>query len=101
MRPASPAALNMDWLTDAACRNEDPELFFPLTSGGAAFDQIRWAKAVCRRCPVQKQCFTYAVETGQGAGIWGGSTEDERRQLRASRPRYRDRRAGRRGPPRR
>lgn len=102
MRPASPAALNMGWLTDAACREEDPELFFPLTSGEAAYEQIRGAKNVCRRCPVRELCLTYAVETGQSAGIWGGTTEEERRKLRANRhPRRRKKRAGRRGPPRR
>jgi len=31
---------------------------------------------------VQKDCLEWAMETGQDAGIWGGMTEDDRRQLR-------------------
>ena len=42
----------MDWRHDAACRDEDPELFFPIGNTGPALLQIEEAKQVCRRCPV-------------------------------------------------
>ena len=42
----------MDWRHRAACRDEDPELFFPIGNTGPALLQIEEAKAVCRRCPV-------------------------------------------------
>ena len=71
-----------DWRELAACRDEDPELFFPIGTGPAADAQAERAKAVCRRCPVLEQCLTYALSSGQDAGIWGGLTEDERRALR-------------------
>lgn len=71
-----------DWRELAACRDEDPELFFPIGTGPAAQAQVELAKAVCRRCPVLEQCLTYALSSGQDAGIWGGLTEDERRALR-------------------
>ena len=71
-----------DWREFAACREEDPELFFPIGTGPAADAQAERAKAVCRRCPVLEQCLTYALSSGQDAGIWGGLTEDERRALR-------------------
>ena len=41
----------MDWRHRALCRDEDPELFFPIGTTGPAVVQIEQAKAVCRRCP--------------------------------------------------
>ena len=70
------------WTDHAVCRSEDPDLFFPIGSGTAFTEQIDEAKAVCRICPVRPECFDYATTTAQ-QGIWGGTTEDERRQIRA------------------
>ncbi|HLI37900.1 MAG TPA: WhiB family transcriptional regulator [Streptosporangiaceae bacterium] len=71
------------WRSRAACRGEDPELFFPVgSSGPAALRQVAAAKAVCARCPVRDACLGFALSTGQDYGIWGGLTEDERRRLR-------------------
>ena len=41
-----------DWRAKAACRDKDPELFFPVGNTGAAYQQIEEAKAVCRTCKV-------------------------------------------------
>jgi WhiB family redox-sensing transcriptional regulator len=81
----------MDWRHDAICRDEDPELFFPVGTSGPALMQIAEAKTVCRRCPVTEQCLAWALESGQDAGVWGGMSEDERRALkrRGARPRAR------------
>lgn len=73
-----------DWRHRAACRDEDPELFFPVGNSGPALLQIADAKVVCRRCPVAKECLNWALESGQDAGVWGGMSEDERRALRRS-----------------
>lgn len=84
-RPAGRAALAWDergWRRHAACRGEDPELFFPVGSPGPVLEQIAAAKALCAKCPVRAACLRFALETGQGYGIWGGLTEDERRNLR-------------------
>lgn len=71
------------WRRRAACRDEDPELFFPVGSAGpAALAQIAEAKNICASCPVQQACRVFATATRQEYGIWGGLTEDERRQLR-------------------
>lgn len=70
-----------DWRHRAACRDEDPELFFPVGTSGPALMQIAEAKKVCRRCPVQKECLNYALETGQNDGVWGYMSEDQRRAL--------------------
>jgi len=72
----------MDWRQHAVCREEDPELFFPIGYTGPALRQTEEAKAVCRRCPVRSECLTWALESSQDAGVWGGLGEDERRALR-------------------
>lgn len=73
------------WVRQAACRDEDPELFFPLTPGGPALHEVARAKAVCARCEVRGECLRYALETGQSSGVWGGTTEMERRAFRQGR----------------
>ena len=81
----------MYWRHRAACREEDPELFFPIGNTGPALLQIEEAKAVCRRCPVREECLQWALETGQDAGVWGGLSEDERRALKRRNARARAR----------
>jgi WhiB family redox-sensing transcriptional regulator len=66
----------------AACRAAPPDLFFPVTAAGPAVTQVIAAKAICRGCPVRAECLSYAVQTSQGHGIWGGTTEEERRLAR-------------------
>ena len=81
----------MDWRHQSACRDEDPELFFPIGNTGPALTQIEEAKKVCNRCVVKDACLAWALESGQDAGVWGGLSEDERRALkrRAARNRAR------------
>ncbi len=79
-----------NWRDHAACRHEDPDLFFPIGTTGPAQVQSEQAKAVCARCPVREQCLEWALGADQIIGIWGGTTELERRALRRrarSRPR--------------
>ncbi len=71
-----------DWRNSAACRTEDPDLFFPIGTSGPALLQTEQAKAVCRRCPVREQCLQWALRTGQSIGVWGGTDEEERRALK-------------------
>jgi WhiB family transcriptional regulator, redox-sensing transcriptional regulator len=70
-----------DWRAEAACRDADPELFFPDGDIGSARAQVMRAKLICRSCPVSATCLSWALADGQEAGIWGGLTEDERRRL--------------------
>ena len=71
-----------NWRNRAACRTEDPDLFFPIGASGPALLQTEQAKAVCRRCPVREQCLQWALDTGQSIGVWGGTSETERRALK-------------------
>lgn len=85
---------SVDWMAHGACLREDPGLFFPIAAGGASLRQVEKGRAICRCCPVRVTCLSYAVETGQH-GIWGGTTDDERRAMReAVRQESHDRGAG-------
>lgn len=72
----------MDWRHKAICRDEDPELFFPVGNSGPALAQIADAKLVCVRCPVTAQCLSWALKAGEDVGVWGGQSEDERRAIK-------------------
>jgi WhiB family transcriptional regulator, redox-sensing transcriptional regulator len=73
----------LSWMSRGACRGEDPALFFPLSQSGSSMRQIERARAICRRCPVLTTCLRYAMDTHQ-EGIWGATTDDERRAMRQS-----------------
>jgi WhiB family transcriptional regulator, redox-sensing transcriptional regulator len=90
MRPEAALAVaagdrDTAWLHRAACRHVDPELFFPDSDVRPTRAQVEAAKKVCRRCPVRGTCLSRALDNGQEAGIWGGTTEEERRRLRRPR----------------
>jgi WhiB family redox-sensing transcriptional regulator len=70
------------WVKRSICRDEDPELFFPIGSSGPALIQTEQAKAVCRRCPVVESCLKWAISTGTTDGVWGGTDEYQRRRMR-------------------
>ena len=71
-----------DWRDKASCRTVDPDLFFPVGTTGIALVQIEHAKNVCNNCDVKTQCLDFALETNQESGVWGGTSEEERRKLR-------------------
>ena len=85
-RPQRPASSGSpDWRDHAACRDTDPELFFPVGNAGPALHQLDRAKQVCAGCPVRTPCLEWALASGQEAGVWGGTSEDERCALRRMR----------------
>lgn len=75
---------DLGWRYRSACRSSDPVLFFPVGSTGVALEEIRAAVALCQTCPVQQQCLDFALDTNQEFGIWGGTSEEERRRLRTT-----------------
>ena len=76
------ASRDFAWRDRAACKDSHPELFFPIGSSGDALEEIDSAKAICRSCPVRRDCLAFAIETNQESGVWGGMSEEERRKLR-------------------
>lgn len=69
-----------EWITQAHCRNIDPEELF--VRGAAQ----RKAVAICRHCPVVLQCRADALDNNVEFGIWGGMTERQRRALLRKHP---------------
>jgi WhiB family redox-sensing transcriptional regulator len=70
-----------DWQNQAECRFEDPELFFPTGSISEARLQTADAKAVCGRCMARSSCLEWALATGQTAGVWGGKSPRQRKEM--------------------
>jgi WhiB family redox-sensing transcriptional regulator len=70
-----------DWRSRGACLSADPELFFPLSSAGSSVEQLNRAKSICSRCGVRAECLNFALSTQQLDGVWGGTSEDERRRI--------------------
>ena len=68
------------WNTMGHCRNGDPDRMFVT---GAAQQK---ARSICRNCPVLKQCLAMALTEKIKYGVWGGTTERERRAIRKARP---------------
>jgi WhiB family transcriptional regulator, redox-sensing transcriptional regulator len=83
---ASEALKRTRWREVAVCRDDDPELFFPVGNSGPALLQIEQARKVCRDCPAIGYCALFAFETGQDSGVWGGMSEDERRAHKRQNP---------------
>jgi len=72
--------LAAEWRAGAACSGFQHSLFFPTADTDIA--TIERARGICMNCAVSPECLEYALETNQRAGIWGGTTEDERRSVR-------------------
>lgn len=67
-----------DWTRYAACRQFDPEMFFPQAGKGKAGQEKMVIDAACSRCPVRKRCLDYALAyPGPLHGVWGGLTEKQ------------------------
>jgi WhiB family redox-sensing transcriptional regulator len=71
-----------DWRDNAACRDADPDLFFPIGTTGPALRQVQEAIRICQTCSIQPQCLAWALEQGVTDGVWGGTTVDQRRAIR-------------------
>ena len=67
-------------MEDAICAQTDPEAFFP-DKGGSTKE----AKRVCLSCSVRADCLEYALTHVERFGIWGGTSERERRKIEALR----------------
>lgn len=66
-----------DFYEKALCPQVDNDGFFP--DRGAS---PRAAKQVCLSCPVRAECLEYALENDERWGVWGGTSEAERRKMR-------------------
>ncbi|MCZ4588228.1 WhiB family transcriptional regulator [Rhodococcus opacus] len=78
-----------DWQLRARCRGMDINVFFPLDdeTRGDRLRRERVAKQICLGCPVLRECRSYAVASLEESGIWGATSEVDRRYLARSSPR--------------
>jgi WhiB family transcriptional regulator, redox-sensing transcriptional regulator len=67
------------WQERAACYGIDAEIFFPTTEEEAGL-----ALSYCGICSVKELCLAWALQNGERYGVWGGTTEQQRRRLNRS-----------------
>lgn len=64
------------WMADGKCRDLDPTIFFPNDGIG-----VQAAQRICAECPVRTPCLEYALANHVDHGVWGGTSERERRRI--------------------
>ena len=65
-----------EWMAQGRCRDLPPAVFFP--SDGVGVDA---ARRICEECPVKSPCLEYALKNHIDHGVWGGTSERERRRI--------------------
>lgn len=68
--------VDTDWMARGKCRDMDPTVFFPNDGIG-----VQMAQRICEDCPVKVVCLEYALTNRVDHGVWGGTSERERRRL--------------------
>ncbi|MFF5977151.1 WhiB family transcriptional regulator [Streptomyces sp. NPDC012769] len=76
---AGPA--DTSWREYGLCAQTDPELFWPEKGSSTAE-----ARKICTACEVRLECLEYAVTHGE-PGVWGGTSENQRKAIRKARRR--------------
>lgn len=77
----SSVAESLAWQADGLCASHPVDLWNSDTH------RIGEGQAICRRCPVKERCLAHALETPGCLGIWGATSERERRRMRRARAR--------------
>jgi WhiB family redox-sensing transcriptional regulator len=65
-----------DWRDQANCKHKT-SMMYPF---GEEY-QMAIAKYMCDNCPVRQECLLFALTNHIDDGVWGGTTENERRRL--------------------
>lgn len=68
--------MDTSWMEAAKCRTEPPSRFFPSDGVG-----VEIARRFCADCPVKEPCLEYALRNRIDHGVWGGTSERERRRI--------------------
>jgi WhiB family redox-sensing transcriptional regulator len=68
------------WMAEGNCREHPPTTFFPSDGVG-----VEVAKRICATCPVAAPCLEYALQNRIDHGVWGGTSERQRRRILKSR----------------
>lgn len=73
---SAPVLEERPWAVFAACGEAEADLFF-----SASKADERAALALCKICTVRDDCLDHALEVRERFGVWGGTTEKQRRGL--------------------
>jgi len=68
--------MDNEWMAQGRCRDVDPAVFFPSDGIG-----VQNAQKTCSECPVKEPCLEYALVNHVDHGVWGGTSERERRRI--------------------
>ncbi len=68
--------MDTDWMDRGLCRSYPPETFFPSDGVG-----VEVAKRICAECPVKAECLDHALDNRIDHGVWGGTSERQRRRI--------------------
>jgi len=85
--------LNFVMFEGALCSNQDYDPEWWTADNSRYSDRTvhmdeyhRKAKRICAVCPVMNACAVYAINHEELLGVWGGTTDAERREIRRSKP---------------
>lgn len=73
-----------EWRTRAACRLLPDDQTFIFWPGLGDTTTLAAARTVCLSCPVAQDCLDQALTNGE-QGIWGGTSDKQRREMRNGR----------------
>jgi WhiB family transcriptional regulator, redox-sensing transcriptional regulator len=68
--------MDTEWMAEGKCSEVTPSVFFP--SDGVGVDV---ARKICQDCEVRGPCLEYALVNRIDHGVWGGTSERERRRI--------------------
>lgn len=82
-RLPKPVAQEWEWQLEGACQGLNSSVFFHPDGerGSARTRRAYQAKTICQACPVLEQCRRHAMSVREPYGVWGGLTEEERREM--------------------
>lgn len=73
-------SMETNWMTRGNCSDKPPKLFFPSDGVG-----VEKAKRICADCPYKEPCLEYALANKIDHGVWGGTSERQRRRIAKAR----------------
>ena len=76
LRTRHNSPVDTTWMGRGKCRDMDPDTFFPSDGVG-----VEVARRICVDCPVKEPCLEYAMVNHIDHGVWGGTSERERRRI--------------------
>lgn len=75
-RKVQNGSVDTTWMARGKCKDVPPDVFFPSDGVG-----VEIARRICADCPVKAPCLEYAMEQHIDHGVWGGTSERERRRI--------------------